>query len=99
MIAYKLLKVRKDGSIGPLFINCRQRIPIGEWLRAEFHPRKGYQPRKGWHCTLKPVAPHLTTKGPKWYKVRAAYWNKYKRPESQGGTWVLAQAMMVLEAV
>ena len=32
MIAYKLLKVRQDGTIGPLFINCRQVIPIGKWL-------------------------------------------------------------------
>ncbi len=99
MIAYKLLKVRKDKSIGPLFINCRQRVPVGMWLEAEFHPTKGYQHRKGWHCTLKPVAPHLSTKGRQWYKVEVQEFSQYKRPESQGGTWVLAQRMRVMEVV
>ena len=32
MIAYKLLKRRRDGTLGPLFINASQRIPIGVWL-------------------------------------------------------------------
>lgn len=93
------MKVRKDKSIGPLFINCRQRVPVGMWLEAEFHPTKGYQHRKGWHCTLKPVAPHLSTKGRQWYKVEVQEFSQYKRPESQGGTWVLAQRMRVMEVV
>ena len=96
MIAYKLLRVRKDQTLGPLFINCRQRIPIGEWLRAEFHPRRGYQPRKGWHCTLRPSAPHLSVRGRTWYRVQVRFCERYKRPESQGGTWVLAQEMKVV---
>jgi hypothetical protein len=31
-IAYKLFRVRKDGSLGPPFINARQRIPLRELL-------------------------------------------------------------------
>ncbi len=93
--AYKLLRVRKDGTLGPLFINCRQRIPVGEWLPAEAHRRKGYAFRPGWHCTTAPVAPHLSTKGRTWCKVTLKVTKSYNRPESQGGTWLLAQWMRI----
>lgn len=96
MLAYKLFKVRADGSIGPLFINARQRIPIGEWLDAEPHRTKGFAYRPGWHCTLKPIAPHLSTKGRAWYRVEVEGTRQYARPESQGGTWVLAEKLKVL---
>ncbi len=99
MFAYKLLRVRKDGTIGPLFINARQRIPVGVWLDAEDHPTKGYAHRPGWHCTLKPVAPHLSTRGRTWYRVEVEGIRRYARPESQGGTWVLAERMKLVEKV
>lgn len=104
MIAYKLLKQRKDGSIGPLFINASMRIPVGVWLQAEDHPTKGFAHRPGFHCTLKPEAPHLK-KNPKsalprvWAKVQVKDARKYNRPESQGGEWVLAQQMKVVEVL
>ena len=97
MFAYKLLRLRKNGTLAPLFINKKQIITVGIWLQAEDHPTKGFAHRKGWHCTLKPIAPHLTTKGRVWYKVEVEGTELYNRPESQGGTWVLAQAMKVLE--
>ena len=96
MIAYKLLRKRRDGSLGPLFINCRQRVPIGRWMPAEFHPRSGYAPRKGWHCTILPVAPHISKKGRVWCAVEVKNLEHYTRPVSQGGTWVLAQEMKIL---
>ncbi len=96
MIAYKLLRERKDGTLGPLFINRRERIPLSSWLKAGFHPRKGYAPRAGWHCTMRPTAPHLSTKGRVWCVVEVEGFGTYKRPESQGGTWVLAQWMRVI---
>ena len=104
MIAYKLLKKRKDGTIGPLFINAKQRIPVGEWLQAEDHPTKGFAHRMGWHCTVEKSAPHfvMNPKGglPRvWAKVEVKDYEKYQRPESQGGTWVLAQHMKVLEVL
>ena len=99
MTAYKLLRRRRDGSLGPLFINCRQRIPFGVALPAEAHRRKGYAFRPGWHCTLAPVAPHLSTKGRVWCRVEVDNYETYARPESQGGTWVLAQQMRLIEAL
>jgi len=96
MTAYKLLRRRKDGSIGPLFINRRQRIPIGEWLTAESHPTKGYAFRPGWHCLFLPVAPHLSLRGRIWFVVQIEDYKTFARPDSQGGLWALAQRMKVL---
>ena len=97
MVAYKLFRKMKDGSLSPLFINKKSRIPIGVWLDAEEHPTNGFAVRKGWHCTLKPIAPHLSTKDRVWVKVMIEDTKLYDRPESQGGVWVLAQRMKVIE--
>lgn len=96
MIAYKLLNKRQDGSLGPLFINRRQRITTGKWLDAEDVPTKGYKHRPGWHCCLKPSAPHLSDRGRVWCKVEVKDFVKLNRPLSQGGTWVLSQQLKVL---
>ena len=96
MIAYKLIRLRKDGTLGPLFINKRQVIPIGVWLDAEEHKTKGYAFRPGWHVTLKPIAPHLSKNGRVWCKVEVEDYVEIKRPENQGGTWLLAQKMKVI---
>lgn len=97
MLAYKLLRVRKDGTIGPLFINQRQRIPTGKWIIAEDHPTKGYAHRPGWHCTIKPRAPHLSMNGRTWYAVLIKDFVEHRRPRAQGGLWFLAQQMKVIK--
>tara|TARA_R110000772_G_scaffold140530_1_gene249697 strand:- start:821 stop:1120 length:300 start_codon:yes stop_codon:yes gene_type:complete len=96
MKAYKLIRKMKDGQLSPLFINKKSRIPIGVWLPAEAHKTKGFAFRKGWHCTLEPVAPHLSKKDRVWIEVEIEDYEHYKRPESQGGTWVLAQRMKII---
>lgn len=97
--AYKLLRVRKDNSLGPLFINRRQRVPLNEWLPAEDHPTPGYAHRPGWHACLEPKAPHLSKRGRRWFKVQVEDFEVHTRPASQGGRWVLAKRMKVLEEV
>lgn len=91
MRAYKLFRRRKDGTLGPLFINAGQRIPLGEWLPAEDKPTKGFAHRPGWHATLLPDAPHLKmTEGRVWAEVEL--WGpitRFGRPASQGGAWLL----------
>lgn len=99
MIAYKLFRQRKDGTLGPLFINAAQRVPVGVWLPAEEHRRKGFAFRPGWHCTQEPVAPHLSERGRVWCRVEVKNFERYQRPESQGGTWILAQHIKVLEVL
>ena len=59
MTVYKLLRIGKDNRLYPLFINRQSPTPFGEWLSAECFPTKGFAVRKGWHCTLRPKAPHL----------------------------------------
>lgn len=99
MKAYKLIRKMKDGSLSPLFINQKSRIPIGVWMNAELHPKKGFAVRKGWHCTLEPKAPHLSEKDRVWVEVEIEDFEYYDRPESQGGTWVLAQRMRVIKEI
>lgn len=98
MIAYKLFRRRKDGSLGPLFINKRQRISPGVTYLAESHRTKGYAFRPGWHCALEPKAPHLTEKGRVWAKVEINDdAEHYARPIRQGGVWVLGKTLRILE--
>lgn len=99
MQVYKLFKVRKDGSIGSLFINRKERYPLNEWLDAKPYETKGYKFRPYWHCTEKPVAPHLSEKGRKWYLVEIADYEVMNRPEHQGGTWYLAKKIKILKEV
>jgi hypothetical protein len=104
MKAYKLLKQRKDGSLGPLFINARQRIPVGVWLDAESHPTKGYAVRPGWHACSRASAPHLA-KNPKhgcarvWVEVDLEDYAAIERPKAQGGLWYLANRMRVVRVI
>ena len=100
MKAYKLLRIKKDGKLYPLFINKTVETPIGEWMQAEFHPTAGFQPRKGWHCCFQPLAPHLKLKlanGEQrvWVECEVEDYTAYDRPESQGGAWILAQRMKI----
>lgn len=100
MKAYKLLRIKKDGKIYPLFINKKEATLIGEWMEAECYPTKGFVVRKGWHCCFQPFAPHLKTElktGEKrvWVECEVEDWESYNRPESQGGAWILAQRMKI----
>jgi len=98
MEAFKLFKTRKDGSIGPLFINRKQHIPLNKWLEAEEHLTKGFAFRPGWHCTAKPIAPHLKlTDDRAWFKVEIEEFKECQRPSSQGGLWFLANKIKVIE--
>lgn len=95
MIAYKLLNLRKSGSLGPLFINRKQILPVNVWLEAEEHPTKGYAFRPGWHTTNAPEAPHLSSEGRVWAEVEIEDYYEFKRPEHQGGIWYIAKRMKI----
>lgn len=97
MIAYKLMRIRKDGSLGSLFINKKDVLPLNKWLNAKPYLTKGFAFRPGWHCTFKPYAPHLSEKGRVWVKVEIKDFVTYPRPESQGGEWILANKIKLLE--
>lgn len=99
MKAYKLLKVRKDGSLGSLFIDARARLPVGEWMPAKPHSKRGYAFRPGWHCLAKPEAPHLSKSGRRFWEVEIGEFEVFFRPASQGGKWFLAKWMKLVREV
>jgi hypothetical protein len=98
MIAYKLFRQLKNGEIAPLFINKKLRLSQNVWYNAESHRTKGFAFRPGFHVTSKPVAPHLSEKDRVWKQVEIEDYVEIKRPDSQGGLWMLAQRMKVLDS-
>ena len=97
MIGYKLFQRRKDGTIGPLFINRTQRILIGIKYPYKKYLTKGFKFRPGWHVCKQPSAPHLSMKNRVWAKVEFTLMEILERPETQGGTWYLGSTLKVLE--
>jgi len=100
-IAYKLFRLRKDGSITSLFINKTRSLPYDEWLEYENYPTKGFAKRPGWHCTVEPKAPHLKMElksGEKrvWKMVAIEDYSEFERPKNQGGLWFLAKRMLIV---
>lgn len=95
MRGWKLFRLRKDGTLGPLFINQRQRIPVGVWLPAESHRTKGFAFRPGWHIWSKRSAPRLSKRGRVWARVSFLNGTRHQRPASQGGLWYTADWMRV----
>lgn len=104
MKAYKLLRIKNDGKLYPLFINKNTPTPIGVWMQAECIPTKGFAVRKGWHCCFQMLAPHLKkvlANGEKrvWVECDVEDWESYDRPESQGGAWILVQKMKITKII
>ncbi len=57
---YKLFEMDPDGDLFPLFIDKNTPVPVGRWIKAGFHPTKGFAPRGGWHIGADvPDAPWL----------------------------------------
>jgi hypothetical protein len=99
MKAYKLVRQLKSGEITSLFINKKQRLPIGKWLEAECHKTNGFALRPGWHCVATPKAPHLSTRGRIWAEVEIEEFESLDRPEHQGAVWYLAKRMKIVRAL
>jgi len=99
MIAYKIVRQLKDGSLAPLFINKKFRIPLDTWIEAEDHKTNGYAHRPGWHCTSEVNAPHLSKNGRVWVEVDIEDYQTIHRPERQGGIWFLANRIKFIRIV
>jgi hypothetical protein len=96
MLAYKLFQLRKDGTIGSLFINRKRILTREAWLEAEAYPTKGFAFRPFWHCTSEPNAPHLSNKHRIWLPVEMEEYEVFPRPKLQGGIWYLAKRIKIL---
>lgn len=99
MRAYKLFRVRADGTLGPLFLDATLRIKVGDRLRAKNMHKKGFKFRPGFHAVAKPYAPHLSKRGRRWHRVKLYDWRREKRPKNHGGIWLVAKEITVLGAV
>lgn len=98
MIAFKLMAIRKNGTLGSLFIDKRKKVAVGEWMTAKCVPTKGFKVRTGFHSMLTRYAPHLSQKGRVWVKVElAGKIEVHDRPATQGGRWLTSEKMRVLE--
>ena len=59
-VGYKLFEMNSKGELFPLFIDKNTQVPIGVWIKAEFHPTDGFAARGGWHLGADvPDAPWL----------------------------------------
>lgn len=99
MIAYKLFRLKKDGSIHSLFINNKVNLKLNKWMNSKSYPTKGFAVRPGWHSTGAPVAPHLSMKNRAWYMVEIDKYKEVIRPENQGGKWYLSKKLRILEKI
>lgn len=99
IFGYKLVRKRKDGTLGPLFIDRGRVLQIRVWMHAEAVSTKGFAFRPGWHACSKKSAPHLSKKGRVWCKVALCGVTEHHRPKSQGGLWYTAEKMMIMEVL
>lgn len=101
LTAFKIFRVRRNGTLGSPFINRRAILPSNTWLRADLIPTKGFAVRHGWHALLRPEAPHIklhlaSGENRMWFEVRLFDYELLQRPESQGGTWALAKHLKII---
>ena len=101
MIVYKLVRKLKDNKLYPLFIDKKRSYVFHEKRYAECIPTKGFALRTGFHCCIKPYAPHLKMKlsngeNRVWMECEVEDYTFYDRPESQGGKWVLANILTAI---
>jgi len=100
MIAYKLMRIRKNGTLGSLYNDASAVRPVGKWLTAETHYKKGYKLRIGFHCLPKPFAPHLKLTNKRvWVEVDIDEFTIFNRPTYQGGEWFLAKRMRINKVI
>jgi len=100
IIGYKLFSLKKDGSIGSLFIDRTNRLEINKWYTAKAVKTSGYAFRPGWHICEKKEAPHLSKKNRIWCKVKFyGDVQEHKRPQSQGGLWYTAKYIKIVNRI
>lgn len=96
-IAFKLMRVTRDGDYKSLFIKKTKTYSPGPlWYEAKRYPTKGFAVRTGFHCLAEPHAPHLSKKRRVWVTIQIRDYQVIQRPSSQGGTWYIAKYMRIL---
>lgn len=74
---YKLFEQDSKGNLYALFIDKKTVMPVGEWLKAENHPTKGFGLRPGYHIGEGiPSAPWLMSFDGTYKSQRSKYWKR-----------------------
>lgn len=73
---FKLFEQDTEGRLYALFIDKKTEMPIGEWIKAENHPTKGFAPRPGIHLGLICSAPWLLSADGTYKSQRSKYWRR-----------------------
>jgi len=99
MKVYKLVRI-KNNKLYSLFINRNEELVMGKWLIAKLFNTKGFKERKGWHCCVQPIAPHLKmelSNGEKriWVECEVKGYITFNRPKNQGNLWVLSDYIKI----
>lgn len=97
--AFKIFRVRRDGTLGPLFIGRDIVIKPGVWIKAKAIRTEGFKFRPGWHACPTQNAPHLTLKGRVWAKVELRGVKLHHKPANQGGLWYTAKQLRLVEVL
>ena len=104
--AFKLVRKRKDGSLGPLFVERNRVFDPGIVLFANPFSKipQGLSYRPGFHCCTKPEAPHIKLRlksGEErvWCEVLLADYVKHLRPACFGGMWLVGQVMEIIRVL
>ena len=102
MRAYKVLRIRQDGTLGSCFINRKARLPMGVVLEAEDHPTSGFGHKPGWHTCSTMSAPVMThnakakLENRHWFEVDIEDVIENPRPPQQGGMCYRSQRMTIV---
>ena len=75
-IGYKLFEMDEKNNLYPLFIDKKTVYPVGEWIKAENHPTKGYAARPGLHVGQICSAPWLMSADGTYKSQRSKYWKR-----------------------
>ena len=73
---FKLFEMDTENNLYPLFIDKKTVYPIGEWIKAENHPTKGFATRPGLHVGQICSAPWLMSADGTYKSQRSKYWKR-----------------------
>jgi hypothetical protein len=73
---YKLFEMDQNENLFALFIGKNKTFQIGQWLKAEILPTKGFSIRPGFHSGEIPSAPWLMSANGCYKSQRSKYWKR-----------------------
>lgn len=73
---YKLFEMDADNNLYPLFIGKKEAMPMGQWLKAQVLPTKGFATRPGFHLGEVCSAPWLMSADGTYKSQRGKRWKR-----------------------